>query len=99
MSLIGYLLFREVDSVHYPIYRNNDGNIYVDLHGTKYRIQLPKIKTPFWHMELSHENNYENHKKELKTSKYGTYAWIDNVYIENFPFLSHEFRNYIVQSK
>ncbi len=66
MSLIGYLHFRSIDAIRYPIY-DIDGDYFYLYRDKKYKLNIPEnFVNKFIDVVLSEKMNYVDYEKERK---------------------------------
>jgi len=85
MKHIGYFYIREVDSIRYDIYQNND-NFFVLVKNKYYKINLPKKYQNLnesVHIVLYDGLDYEDYQNNLKFNTPPKYIIINNNKIEN----------------
>jgi hypothetical protein len=85
MKHIGYFYIREIDSIRYDIYQNND-NIFALIKNKFYKINLPKKYQNLnekIHITLTDILDYEDYENFLKKNKPPSYIKINNEKIQN----------------
>lgn len=85
MKHIGYFYIREVDSIRYNIYQNND-NFFVLVKNKYYKINLPKKYQNLnesVHIVLYDGLDYEDYQNNLKFNTPPKFIIINNNKIEN----------------
>jgi len=85
MKHIGYFYIREVDSIRYDIYQNND-NFFVLVKNKYYKINLPKKYQNLnesVHIVLYDGLDYEDYQNNLKFNTPPKFIIINNNKIEN----------------
>ena len=85
MKHIGYFYIRQVDSIRYDIYQNND-NFFVLVKNKYYKINLPKKYQNLdesVHIVLYDGLDYEDYQNNLKFNTPPKYIIINNNKIEN----------------
>ena len=80
MNLIGYLHFRSVDAIRYPIY-DIDGDYFYLYRGKKYKLNIPNnFVNKFIDIVLS-DRNYVDYEKEKKEKGFPLIYKINNIQV------------------
>ena len=88
MILCGYLYFRIVDSIRYPIYKSDD-NVFFVYKDKSYKINIPdEFKNEFVHITLNNQFNYADYEREIKETKYPKVIDINDKKIVNNGYVT-----------
>jgi aminopeptidase C len=83
MSLTGYLHFRSIDVLRYPIYKIDNDYLYM-YKDKKYKLNIPNnFKNKFIDVTLSNKINYVDYEKERKEKGFPKVYEINDIKVIN----------------